>query len=654
MATIPSAITRVQDTAGARAGGTDLCCVIFPCATNADLTPRLFGSAEAIHAQHGYCEGVEYTALHIEKTRKSILGVGIPIVTVGTVGRFDTSGNTDTCTVTVSAGGDGVLAEHDGEWYVERGGTIGTDPILLSLSLDGGRTYKKVRLGTGTSYTDPYFGIVTTFGAGDLTAGETVATWHGSAPRGDATGWEDAREALAAQLKLFRSALLVGDVQNSTEANAFNTQLEAYETSNERFIYGRASVLDHLPLASLSGAHVSMSGAPSLTFSDGGLTGDQVERSAGSWTSDGFAVGDAVTITNSGANNITDKIVVVDAAELTLDDVVLVPGGPEAGITVTASTGLTFVAAADTITRSRGSWFADGFRDGDTVTITGTSGATNDGTFVIDALTATVMTLVTGGVDANEFAAASAVSITTGTTKTAWMATIDAAFVAVDAKKRIDLSAGRGRVRSPFTAWHMRRPAGWFASLREYQHDLHIAPWRKDDGPTDADLFDEDGVLAEWDDRVYGGAGSAARFTTLRTWANGPAGGFVTLSLTRASEASVLSYTHNVAVTNLACQTVQLNTELAAVGQTPTLNDDGTATAEALSTIKSRVDSALKLALLTNAKGEGPRASSVEWVPATDDVLNVPEAVLNGVVLLNLNGTIHSVSTTVRVQSGGV
>ena len=93
------------------------------------------------------------------------------------------------------------------------------------------------------------------------------------------------------------------------------------------------------------------------------------------------------------------------------------------------------------------------------------------------------------------------------------MGVLDREFAAVDAESRIDISAGRGRVFSPFSGWFFRRPAAWAASLREYGHDLHVATWRKDLGPTVFDLFDSNNQLVEWDDRVDGGAASAARFT---------------------------------------------------------------------------------------------------------------------------------------------
>jgi hypothetical protein len=187
--------------------------------------------------------------------------------------------------------------------------------------------------------------------------------------------------------------------------------------------------------------------------------------------------------------------------------------------------------------------------------------------------------------------------------------------------------------------------------VREYQHDLHIPTWRKDHGPAGANLFDANNDLVEWDDRIDGGAGSAAGFTTLRTWANGPRGGFVALDLTRAGEGLIDSMAHNHAVICAACNTVQIATENV-IGRTLQLNSDGTATKESLNVIQGEVNAALDIALLSS-RGEGPRASSAVWTPASDDLYNVAEPLMNGVLTLLLNGTVHSVATRVRVQTNG-
>ena len=156
----------------------------------------------------------------------------------------------------------------------------------------------------------------------------------------------------------------------------------------------------------------------------------------------------------------------------------------------------------------------------------------------------------------------------------------------------------------------------------------------------------------EWDDRVDGEAATQARFTSLRTWANGPNGSFIALDVTRASDSSLLLLTANVSVVNVACTIVQAATEKV-IGRSLVLNSDGTATAGALAEIAAEVNASLSQGLLKNTSGEGQRASVAKWTPSAGDILNVPEATLTGVLDLVLNGIVHSVNTTVRVRSGG-
>jgi hypothetical protein len=653
MATLPKATTNVVDTAGAVASGTDTICILSPVATNADTTPRLYGNANDIYAQHGYSEGVEYAALHAQQTRKPILFVGLPIATPGAITREDTSGKTGTCVTTLAAGGSGVLGEHDGVLTVITGGTVGTDQIVIGLSLDGGVTTKRVRLGTATSYALPFVGVTASFsGGGTLVAGDTIHTWHGTAPVSNADGWLAAFAALGAGTKSFRSVLLCGDLTTDTLAASYLAQLDGYRTTYERFVFGRASVADRLPLAAMARTQVRMTGSPTLTFAEVGATGDTITRSSGSFIADGFAAGDTITVAGSAGNNVTGVVATVAALVLTLDTTDLVAEGPVAGCSVVGTPTLTFAevgSTGDTIVRSRGSWLADGFRNGDAITITGTA-SNNISAATVATVTATTLTL--GSTDlVAEVIGSYGVAVSAGQTKAVWMAAQDAEFASIDAAPRIDLSAGRGRVLSPFSGWNFRRPAAWAASLREYQHDLHVATWRKSDGPTGFGLYDTDGTLVEWDDRIDGGAGEAARFTCFRSWANGPQGAFIAQSLTRATDGSLLGLTHNESVVNLACTITQIATENF-IGRSLVLNDDGTATSDSLSLLEGEVNAALELALLAN-RGEGPRASKAVWSASKDDVLNVAEPLLTGVLELNLNGTIHSVTTSVRVISGG-
>jgi hypothetical protein len=570
MATLPSATVTIDAAAGAGAGGTGYCVVIAPVGTSADSTPRVFSSARGILAQHNYAPGVDYAALHIEATKKPVIFVGVPVATAGTFGQNDQSGVVGTSVITTTGT---PLEAVDAILTVTTGGTIGATGIKFTLSMDGGITEKTISLGTAVSYTVPYLGIVLNFAAGTLVAADEF-TFKTTAPMYDSAGLTAARVALAAQLKLARSFMPIGEVLNSTQAGWITTELNAYETSNERFAYARTSYVDRLPLAAKSKVV-----GETLTFVEVGASGDTLTRSAGSWIADGFKTGQNITISGSVLNNITTTL----------------------GITVTSATVITLGAEPDD--------------------------------FVAEAATAS-----------------EDVTITVAQTMAAWVSAADTALASIDAQKRVDISLGRLRKQSPITGWSLRRPSAWAASIREYQHDLHIPTWAKEDGPLDGwSMLDEDGNVVEFDERTDGG-GLAGRFTCPRTWANGPNGSFIAMSLTRDTEGSLLSYTHNMAVANLGCTIVQKATENV-VGKVLQLNDDGTATSAALQIIEEAVNTDLEQALLREfVPGEGPRASKAVWRASTDDNLGVVDATLTGTLDLQLQGTVVHVATVVKIS----
>jgi hypothetical protein len=641
--TLPSASTSVEDQSGSFADSSEACIVFACCEQNADLTPRVFASAAALLAQHGYSPGVDYVATHIEETGESVTFVGLPTATAGALGRQNSVGVLGTSVISVAAGAAGYLEETDCSLVVQSAGTIGANGITFLFSADGGLTEKLVRLKTNTSYTVPYLGIVISFAAGTLLVGDRY-TFTTTAPMWDGSGIADAGDALADQQKLGRTWMVIGDVETDTFAGYVVTAANAYASSNDRFTLARIGLRDRLPLAEMARVTVRMSGAPTITFAEVGATADTITRSAGSFIADGFAVGMVVTVAGavagSGHNNITGKVTVVTALVLTLDTADLDAEGPIAGVTIVGSHGLIF--AATTATRSGGSWLDDGFRVGDSVTFALT--ASNNITVTITVLTATVMTFAAGG-SAETIGTRTATCIK-GETESAHLSAMDAEMADIDDEKRIDIGFGRARKVSTITGWDLRRPAHWHISVREYQHDVHIPTWRKSDGPlSGVSLKDADGNRAEFDERTVGGA-LAARFSCLRTWGNGPNGTFVAQSLTRAS-GGLLSRTHNMHVANVMCSVVQKETENA-VGQVLVLKADGTATDASLTKLEGRVNSALQIALLQD-KGEGPRASIATWSASRTDILSVPDASLTGVGTLKLNGTLEHIATSVKV-----
>lgn len=309
MAILPSATVTIDDEAGAFAGGTGYCVVLGCVERNADTTPRVFASAKGLLAQHGYSAAVDYAALHIEATKKPVIFVGLPTETTGVVKRPSRTG-TGTSVITAAAGAAGILEEVDALVTVLTGGTIGTNGIVLRLSLDGGTTVRTVRLGTATSYAIPYVGVTLAFAAGTLVAGDTFR-FQTTAPMWDGDGVTAARLALAAQQKLARSLIFVGDLPDDTFAGYVTTAVNAYETANDRFVYARVQVADRAPLAYLARAAVTQ-----LTFAEVGVSGDTITRDVGSWLDDGFAVGQTVKVV-SPLNQVTGPIAALSATVLT-------------------------------------------------------------------------------------------------------------------------------------------------------------------------------------------------------------------------------------------------------------------------------------------------------------------------------------------------
>ncbi len=656
MANLPSADLTIDDQANAGAAGAGYIVVAGCVGTSADATCRVFSSPTALVAQHGYCPAVDYAAMHISETRKPVIFIGLPIATAAVLGSQRNSG-TGTALITVSAGSAGYLEQIDGIITVTTGGTVGTNGIVLDLSLDGNRTKKPVRLGTASSYTVPYVGVVLTFGSGTMVAGDTFS-FRTTAPMWDSSGIASIRTALAAQQKQSRTWLIVGDASNSTEAGYVTTAVNAYETTNKRFTRARVQVKDGgtcAPLARCEGVKkYSKLGTATLTFAEVGATGDTITRSAGSWITDGFAVGDVVTVSGAvaggGANNVTGPITALSATVLTFGTTDLVDEGPITSASVVGSTGMTFTevgATGDTISRSAGSWLNDGFAVGDVVAVSGTASNNIAASAPITALSATVMTLDTDDLTA-EVIGAHNVSITKVQSKATHMTAMATAFASISDTRRICLGLGRARKLSPLTGYMFRRPVQWAASIREYQHDVHVTTWWKELGPVDGwDIFDANQNLVEFNDDVDGGA-TIERFTSFRTWGNGPVGAFIACDLTRAADGKLLGLTNNLDVANVACRTVQAETEMW-VGRAMVLKSDGTATEASLLLLEGKINTALQVALM-NGGTEGQRASKAEWKASRTDVLNVINARQTGVLDLRVLGTLFHVDTVVRVR----
>tara|TARA_R110002126_G_scaffold3338_8_gene19131 strand:+ start:1473 stop:4463 length:2991 start_codon:yes stop_codon:yes gene_type:complete len=129
---------------------------------------------------------------------------------------------------------------------------------------------------------------------------------------------------------------------------------------------------------------------------------DTVTRGAGSWIDDGYQVGGNIVLTgaedpsNDGTYLITDVTTLI----LTVDST----SGPGSDgfdttniddTTVSFSTvGFAFDLSADTVTRNDGgSWIDDGYQVGGNIVVTGAEDPSNDGTYTITVVAASILTV---------------------------------------------------------------------------------------------------------------------------------------------------------------------------------------------------------------------------------------------------------------------
>ena len=182
--------------------------VVIGCASGGTLatnTPYATNSVATMTANSGSGPLVEAAAISIAKgaTIVAILAAiankgtaTVPVLSQGTgasLGTVGVSGVTTTLDSTVGA--------HD-TFYVKilvaLGGTVGTGPISLQISLDAGRNYgPQISLGTANTYVIPNTGITLNFGAGTLVTGNVIQ-FCTQEPTPSAAGVQSALTALKA------------------------------------------------------------------------------------------------------------------------------------------------------------------------------------------------------------------------------------------------------------------------------------------------------------------------------------------------------------------------------------------------------------------------------------------------------------------------
>ncbi len=601
--------------------------------------------------EFGRCEGVEFAAHLVEVTRLPYLFGKLETATAGAVGPADVSGVTGSAAVSFS----GVPFDEETIWVkFPTGGIVGTAGIVLQVSRDGGRSYGGLfRLGTATSYVIPETGITMALSTGTIVA-DDVAKVQCSSPKWNAAGLAVAFDALKAFSTKPRIILVCGDCDDSDDVQAIIDEIAAFETDSERHSVVMCSLRDWYPTVAMQHTHgTAFRDGVYPTDIDLDAAGDTITRATGSWITDGFAVGQSVTVTSPLNTGVKGVISALTATVMTLP---AAPGltaeanldGEDITITGVGPGDLDF--AATTITRGTGSFVTDGFKVGQRITVTGS--VSNNITAVLTTVSATVLTHDgAGAIEAN--VSGLAVTIAGEERKATWRAALEAIVGATPQTQKTSykvlLAGGRARRKSPIYSHRKRRPASWPIAIRCMAHAIHKSPAHVAIGPLEGwDIFDAAGTLEEHDERSDGGL-LANRIACLRTF-NELAGPYVALPVTLDVDGMPLSRLPIVLVAQRAVAVAQ-RAYTQALNDDVLLNDDGTIQEGEARRIDRAVNTQLEIELLSVGP-EGPSASSCVATMARDVDLNVVGQIVPWEVDLRCRGYLEKLSGTVRVGGG--
>jgi hypothetical protein len=311
---------------------------------------------------------------------------------------------------------------------------------------------------------------------------------------------------------------------------------------------------------------------------------------------------------------------------------------------------VTFAASGHTVTRNTGSWVSDGFNTEDDVIVAGSS-SNNGNLGKPSTVSATVLTFASGIV--NETATSSStLSISGLESESEWATALLGDLASFqDTDGRVALGAGQAWMQSELRpGFRMREPGVWAVLERYMQHDIQISPNFHALGPIEGwEITDDNGNIVEHDSRTLQVL-EARGFLTLCSFVD-EEGCFCGFPGTLGPDGSAFDVIPWRAVANVMCDIVQKVTTKF-IGDDPDLNSDGTLAAEEVERYTNLVNAQVASELLSE-KQEGRRASAATWAPHTDDVLNIPDAVMNGEGNLETNGLVNQVDTTVFVNGNG-
>ena len=660
MPDLPQANTTVEEGAGAIGPNSGLVCVLSCMQSGTPAEFKQYDSAANINADKGLGEGYEFAAHYIPQTKRPILFARLEEATAGAISNVDLTNVSGTSEPSFNGTPFDdeelkVLVADDGNDGA--GGNVGTSGIVIQVSRDGGRTLgRKIRLGTATSYAIPNTGVTVSFGAGTLKTGD-YATCVATSPKWDATSLAAAITELVNRTDLPRAILVCGDCAGQTELRDVIAQAQALAGVN-RFSRLFCSLRDYFPRAVFQGSKVITAALAGQTVTVA-ATGKTFTRSAGSFITDGFAVGDEVTWAgfSTSGNNGPNIITTLTATVMTCAAASLTDESAAADTSCSTASGgesVTVAASGKTYTRSGGSWITEGFKVGTQVVFGGFAEADNNGPKTITDVTATVVTVSETCADEATVYGVTAIATETDSQWSTALAGVVGSTPSTElVEKGVSPFAGRARRVSPTDGSMKRRPAAWFTLIRWMQHDPQIAPYRTaDKGLDGVTITDANGKPEDHDERTMGGL-LDSRISCLRTYSeyNLP-GVYVALSLTLDAEGTPLSRLQVAGVSDIISTVVQGETALK-LGSEVETNDDGTLTEAEARRIELGVLGQLKAKVLSPGAIDGrPAASSITFsISRTVNVLEEGAEVPTETDWVPL-GYLEKINNKVRVQTG--
>lgn len=178
-------------------------------------TPATFAKVRDLVAAAGVGPLVEAAAHYVERYGKPVVIVRTGQTTAGACGAVDATGAPTGTSVVTENSGTAPFDDYEVRLVVVLGGTIGTGPITLKWSVDGGRTYSpNVSLGTAVFLVLGDTGVRLNFAAGTLVTGEYF-TARTTAPQWNGTELGLGLDALIASAAFWELVQIVGPLDST-------------------------------------------------------------------------------------------------------------------------------------------------------------------------------------------------------------------------------------------------------------------------------------------------------------------------------------------------------------------------------------------------------------------------------------------------------